>query len=313
MRVAVSIGDLNGVGVEIALRAHEQIKTLCHPTYIISQVMLERACHLLDMKIPEDFNTIDAGDAGENFDILPAHPTQVCGQYAYDSFLKAIKLAEEKEVDAIVTLPINKNAWFKAGIHFKGHTDLLADYFQQEAIMMIGCEKLFTAFFTHHIPLKDVASKIKKEPLKNFLLDFYHQVKEEKIGVLGLNPHAGDHGVIGDEEQEISQAIKEANEILMEDIFVGPLVPDTAFTPHIREDIQYFVCMYHDQGLIAVKSLYFDEGINVSLNLPIIRTSVDHGTAYDIAYQGKNPSTLSYTNAVKEAVRLAHKRVKYII
>ncbi len=310
MRIAISIGDLNGVGIEIALNTHEQIKSLCHPIYMISQAMLESTCDLLGNNIPKDFETIDVG---KNFDILPSCANKESGQYSHDSFIKAIELAKQKKVDAIVTLPINKEAWNKADINFKGHTDLLADYFQKEAIMMIGCDKLFTAFFTHHIPLKEVASKIQKEPLTNFLIDFYHEVKEEKIGVLGLNPHAGDNGVIGDEELEISQAIKEANEILMEEVFVGPLVPDTAFTPHIREQIQYFVCMYHDQGLIAVKSLYFDEGINVSLNLPIIRTSVDHGTAYDIAYQGKNPSTLSYINAVKEAVRLAEKRLKYII
>ncbi len=310
MRVAISIGDLNGVGIEIALTAHHEIKSICHPIYMISQTMLERASNLLDIKIPKDFDIIDVG---QDFDIMPSHATTQSGKYSHDSFLKAIFLAEQKEVDAIVTLPINKEAWNKANINFKGHTDLLADYFHKEAIMMIGCDKLFTAFFTHHIPLKEVASKVKKEPLKNFLIDFYNEVKEEKIGVLGLNPHAGDNGVIGDEEQEISQAIKEANETLMEEIFVGPLVPDTAFTPHTRAHINYFVCMYHDQGLIAVKSLYFDEGINVSLNLPIIRTSVDHGTAYDIAYQGKNPSTLSYINAVKETVRLAHKRAKYII
>lgn len=310
MKIAISIGDLNGVGIEIALHAHNEIKTLCHPRYMINQTMLENACHLLDIEIPKDFEIIDVG---QEFDILPSHATYESGKYSHDSFLKAISLAVEKEVDAIVTLPINKEAWNKADITFKGHTDLLADYFQKEAIMMIGCDKLFTAFFTHHIPLKEVASKVKKESLKNFLIDFYHEVKEEKIGVLGLNPHAGDGGVIGDEEREISQAIKEANEILMEEIFVGPLVPDTAFTPHTREHINYFVCMYHDQGLIAVKSLFFDEGINVSLNLPIIRTSVDHGTAYDIAYQGKNPTTLSYINAIKEAIRLAHKRSKYII
>ena len=99
----------------------------------------------------------------------------------------------------------------------------------------------------------------------------------------------------------------------MEQVFIGPLVPDTAFTPHLRKNLNYFVCMYHDQGLIAVKSLFFDESINVSLNLPIIRVSVDHGSAYDIAYKDKNPSTKSYTNAIKEALRLVQKHKKYII
>ncbi len=310
MIIAVSIGDLNGVGIEIALKAHDEIKKLSHPIYMINKEMLHLASKKLGIKIPNDFESVDVG---ESFDLQPQKATKQSGKYSHDSFIKAIKLAEKKEVDAVVTLPINKEAWSKAGILYKGHTDLLAEYFHKEAIMMIGCEKLFCAFFTHHIPLKDVAKKIKKEPLKRFLIDFYHQIKEEKIGVLGLNPHAGDNGVIGDEEREIKEAIKEANELLLEDIFIGPLVPDTSFTPTMREKINYFVCMYHDQGLVAVKSLYFEQSVNVSLNLPIIRTSVDHGSAYDIAYKDKNPSTLSYINAIKEAVRLAQKRVKYII
>lgn len=310
MIIAISIGDLNGVGIEIALRTHNEIKTLCHPIYLIKRSMLEQAAVLLKQKIPKDFEIIEVG---EDFEITPSHATKESGQYAYDSFIKAVKLAHQKEVAGIVTLPLNKEAWSKAGIPFKGHTDLLADFFDKEAIMMIGCDKLFSAFFTHHIPLKEVAEKIQKESLANFLINFYHEVKEEKIGVLGLNPHAGDNGIIGDEEKEIEAAIKTANETLMEQIFVGPLVPDTAFTPHMRKHIHYFVCMYHDQGLIAVKSLYFEESINVSLNLPIIRTSVDHGTAYDIAYKEQSPSGKSYLNAIKEAVRLGQKHQKYII
>jgi len=310
MKLAISIGDLNGVGVEIALKAHKDIKTICHPIYMVSLPMLKKASILLNIDIPKDFEIVEVG---EEFELNPSSVTKDSGKYSYDSFLKAIQLAEKKDVDAIITMPINKEAWGKAGILFKGHTDMLADYFQQEAIMMIGCDKLFTAFLSHHIPLKDVPSRVKKEPLKKFLLDFYKEIKEEKIGVLGLNPHAGDGGVIGDEEREIVKAIKEANDELLEEVFVGPLVPDTAFTPHMLEHIHYYACMYHDQGLIAVKSMFFQESINVSLNLPIVRTSVDHGTAYDIAYKDKNPSKLSYINAVKEAIRLAQKREKYII
>jgi 4-hydroxythreonine-4-phosphate dehydrogenase len=310
MKLAISIGDLNGVGIEIALKAHKEIKNICNPIYMISEQMLKQASDLLTIEVSKDFKSFEVGDY---FEITPSKVTKKSGKYSYDSFIKAINLTQTKEVDAVVTLPINKEAWSKADIHFKGHTDLLADCFDKEAIMMIGCDKLFCAFFTHHIPLKDVAKKIKKEPLKNFLINFYNQVKEEKIGVLGLNPHAGDSGVIGDEEEQIQEAIKEANESLMEQVFVGPLVPDTAFTPHLREHLNYFVCMYHDQGLIAVKSLYFEESINVSLNLPIIRTSVDHGSAYDIAYKDKNPSTKSYINAVKEAIKLTQKHKKYII
>jgi 4-hydroxythreonine-4-phosphate dehydrogenase len=118
---------------------------------------------------------------------------------------------------------------------------------------------------------------------------------------------------MGDDETTIQKAIDTVNATLKQEVFVGPLVPDTAFTPSMRKEIQYFVCMYHDQGLIPTKALYFDEGINVSLNLPIIRTSVDHGTAFDIAYQDKEPSTLSYINAIKEAIRLGEKRGRLVL
>ena len=146
----------------------------------------------------------------------------------------------------------------------------------------------------------------------NFLISLYNSIQPKEIAVLGLNPHAGDGGVLGDEERIIQEAIDEANRTLNKEIFIGPLVPDTAFTPAMRERFNYFVAMYHDQGLIPVKTLYFDESINVTLNLPIIRTSVDHGTAYDIAYKNKNPSTQSYINAVKEAVRLSSLKRKNV-
>lgn len=147
--------------------------------------------------------------------------------------------------------------------------------------------------------------KVQEDELTTFLVDFYKNVKSKKIGVLGLNPHASDNGVLGDEEVQIFKAIKNANIILKKEIFKGPLVPDTAFSPLGRNDYKYFVAMYHDQGLAPLKALYFDESINVSLNLPIIRTSVDHGTAFNIAYKNEKVNTKSYINAIKEAVTLS--------
>lgn len=310
MKLAISIGDLNGIGIEIALNAHKEIQKLCHPIYIVNDSMLKQASKLLGVTVPDDFETYPCGI---DFTITAGQATKESGQYSYDSFTTAIALTQSQKADGILTLPINKEAWDKAGVRYKGHTDMLADIFSKEAIMMIGCEKLFVALFTHHIPLKEVPSKIKTKPLKAFLTALYKDIKEEKIGVLGLNPHAGDNGVLGHEEREIAKAIKEANSELMEEVFIGPLVPDTAFTQSMRKEIHYYVCMYHDQGLIPTKALYFDEGINVSLNLPIIRTSVDHGTAYDKAYHDKNPSTRSYINATKEAVRLFVKKQKFKI
>ena len=179
---------------------------------------------------------------------------------------------------------------------------------------MLGCEKMFVALYTEHIALKDVARHIKVKKLTKFFLDFANSMRShsgewEQVAVLGLNPHAGDNGVLGNEEIKINKAIKKANKILYssshspewEPIFEGSFVPDIAFTPNFRKNYKYFIAMYHDQGLTPLKALYFDESINVSLNLPIIRTSVDHGTAFDIAYKkNNNLSSKSYINAVKE-------------
>jgi len=302
MKIAISIGDLNGIGLEIALRSHEEVKKICKPIYCINDNMLGWGAALLDIDVPRDFET---RDCGKIFEIQPGVCSAEAGETSYDSFITAVALAKSNEVSGIVTLPINKEAWAIAGLEYKGHTDALCDLLGCEAIMMLGCEEMFTILYTHHIPLCDVAHEIKAKKLKPFLLKVYEELGVDKIAVLGLNPHAGDNGVIGDEDEEIKKAIMKTNQFLEREVFIGPFVPDMAFTKANREKFTYFVCMYHDQGLIPLKVLYFDESINVSLNAGIVRTSVDHGTAFDIAYKDENPSTLSYINAVKEAVKLA--------
>ena len=303
--IAVSIGDLNGIGLEIALKAHADISKVCQPVYCISEAMLEKAAVKLKMDIPANLNLFPVkGD-------FKIKPSKVCGDsglYSYKSFKKAISLCEKKIADAVVTLPIHKEAWFKAGVDYKGHTDMLRDWFKQDAIMMLGCDKLYVALYTEHIPLKKVAKRISTKRLTSFLLDLSKDVKAEQIAVLGLNPHAGDGGVLGNEEEKITKAIHNANDFLKKELFIGPLVPDTAFTSSMRQNFQHYVAMYHDQGLIPLKALHFDESINISLNLPIVRTSVDHGTAFDIAYKNKKPSLKSYLNAVQAAVTQAQNK-----
>lgn len=300
-KIAISIGDLNGIGIEIAFKCHEKISKICQPIYCINNIMLKKTANELKVEIPENFELFETkGD----FEIKAGTVSKKAGKYSYDSFMDAINLANKHKVDAICTLPINKESWNKADIKYKGHTEVLRDYFGKNAIMMLGCKKMFVALFTEHIPLKKVAKKIEEKDLITFLVDFYKNVKNDNIAVLGLNPHASDNGVLGDEEVEIFKAIKKANKILEKDIFKGPLVPDTAFSPLSRKTYKYFVAMYHDQGLAPLKALYFEQSINVSLNLPIIRTSVDHGTAFNIAYKNEKINTKSYVNAIKEAIIL---------
>jgi len=300
-KIAISIGDINGVGVEIALKAHNEVSKLCEPIYCINKTLLSQAATLLKIDVAKNFNTINMD---EDFTIKPSLISKDSGLFSYNSFMRAIELCETKQADAVVTMPIHKEAWSKAGLNFKGHTDLLRRHFNKDAIMMLGCEAMFVALYTEHIPLKDVAKTIQKEKLERFFIDLDASLKDGQIGVLGLNPHAGDNGVLGDEEKEIQAAIQSVNKYLGYERYSGCLVPDVAFTPDARKNFNFYVAMYHDQGLAPLKALYFDESINVSLNLPIVRTSVDHGTAFDIAYKNK-AKTLSYINAIKSAIDLA--------
>ncbi len=300
-KIAISVGDLNGIGIQLILENHHLIAKEVETVYCIDRGMLEQAAKKLKLPIPIDFQTIE--NISAPFEIESGVVSKESGTYAYASFVKAIELARNKEVDAITTLPIHKKAWELADIAYKGHTDALRDFFNAEAIMMLGSPKMYVALFTEHIPLKEVAKSINEKNLTRFLIDFYRTAKPNKIvGVLGLNPHAGDEGVLGNEEAIIQKAINKAHTEIGREVFSVPLVPDVAFTPRIREKYTHYIAMYHDQGLAPLKALYFDEGINVSLNLPILRTSVDHGTAFDIAYKGVKLSSLSYLNAVKYIV-----------
>jgi len=312
--VAISIGDLNGIGIQLALENHDAVCDIVTPLYCIDKTMLAQAVKKLNLTIPSNFKTIE--NIAPSFEIEAGVVSADSGRYAFSSFTTAVALAREKRVDAICTLPIHKKAWELAGVDYKGHTDALRDFFDAEAIMMLGCDKMYVALFTEHIPLKEVASSINKKDLTRFLVDFYNTAKPTStVGVLGLNPHAGDDGVLGDEETIIQRAIDNVNASLRHpstssrnsqgtvaepvEAFSDPLVPDVAFTPNVRKNYTHYIAMYHDQGLAPLKALYFDEGINVSLNLPILRTSVDHGTAFDIAYKNVELNSLSYVNAIK--------------
>lgn len=301
-KIAISIGDLNGIGIQLALENHHSIKQIVEPLYCIDEKMLEQASKLLNLPIPNDFQCVKR--VAKSFTIEPAKITKASGVYSFASFLKAVELSKMLEVDGIMTLPIHKKAWELAGVPFKGHTDALREFFFAPAIMMLGSPKMYVALYTEHIPLHQVSEKVKNvKQLSEFLIDFYHNIKKNlqehhKIALLGLNPHAGDNGVLGEEEKYIQEARAIAHNAIGQEIYTEPLVPDVAFTPNSRKNYQYFVAMYHDQGLAPLKTLYFDEGINISLNLPIIRTSVDHGTAFDIAYKNVQLNNLSYINAI---------------
>lgn len=300
--IAISLGDINGVGLEIALKSHSQISQICKPLYLINRDLLRQGAEILGYEIPNDFEIFSCG---ENFEIKPGQNCKFSGEFSYLSFLSGIQICQNLQAKALVTLPVNKLSWKLAGVNYAGHTEMMRDYFSKNAIMMLGCQELFVGLFTDHIALKEVSKMIKFDALCKFMFDFYKTTKFDKIAILGFNPHASDGGVIGGEEEiEITKAIEFVNLSLKREIFFGPLVADTAFTSSGLKRFNRFIALYHDQGLIPLKTLFFDKSINVSLNLPIIRTSVDHGTAYDIAYNGIADNQ-SYIEAVKFANNLA--------
>jgi 4-hydroxythreonine-4-phosphate dehydrogenase len=301
-KIAISIGDLNGIGAQIALLAHDEVCKICEPIYCCDRAMLQKAANILEYRFSLDDFVFEPLD--RDFDIKPGMADAQSGEYSFYSFLKALEIVDMKKAQAVVTMPINKLSWNEANMHYSGHTDFLRKFYKSEAIMLMGCDDMYVALFTEHIPYKDVPKHIEEEKLLNFLLKLHDNISTDKIAVLGLNPHASDGGVLGNEEEIIKSAIKKANYQLDKELFIGPIVPDIAFTPKFREEFKYFVCMYHDQGLIPLKALYFDQSINISLGLPIVRTSVDHGTAFDIAYKNSDVSLKSYINAIKKAIEL---------
>ena len=300
--IAISIGDINGIGLEILLLSHSLIESKINPIYCVDYEVLDLASRMLNLKIPNDLNLISIKNNCQFYSDLKISPslcTKESGEYSFESFKAALNLVNESRAKGIVTLPISKSAWKKAGINFLGHTHYLNSRFNRNGIMMLGEERMFVALFSDHIPLKDVPNVIEYESLLQFLLNFKSSFDFKKAAVLGLNPHCGEDGLLGSEERVIALCIKKANEILGDEIFIGPLPPDSAFTPNNREKFSVFVAMYHDQGLIPLKALYFEKSINVTLNLPILRASVDHGVAFDIAYKkNRKLNIASYIEAI---------------
>jgi len=320
-KIAITMGDAAGVGPEIIARALycAEIRGFCAPLVIGSRIVMQEAIDLLKsplklrlIKSPEetvsDIESIELIDmeAPEGFEKGKA--TVKNGKACVIYIKKAVELALNKKVDGIVTAPISKEALKMAGMKWHGHTEMLAELTDTKdyAMMLVG-EPLKVILATIHTPLRSVPDMITKERvLKTIRLakkacDMLG-IENPRIAVAGLNPHAGEAGIFGSEESNaIIPAIEDAKKLGIP--VTGPYPPDTVFNKAYNGEIDIVVCMYHDQGLIPLKMIAFDRGVNVTVGLPIIRTSPDHGTAYDIAWKGiANPSSM--LEAIKMAVRL---------
>ncbi|MDO8283064.1 MAG: 4-hydroxythreonine-4-phosphate dehydrogenase PdxA [Thermodesulfovibrionia bacterium] len=318
--IAITLGDPGGIGPEIIVKAISggEISQNCNPLVIGSAKIIKEAVRLtnssfevINISGPADSSPskgkIEVIDINSGEAFIKGFSSAEGGRAAVRSIKKAVELALKNEVSAIVTAPISKESLRMAGYKWPGHTELLAELTGvDDFAMMFVSEKLKIVLCTIHIPLRDVPDTINKDLVYRAIR---HAVKAASIlgiykpviGVAGLNPHAGESGLFGNEERDaIIPAIEDAS---ADDMYVsGPYPPDVIFHKAYNGDFDIVVCMYHDQGLIPFKMLAFDTGINVTLGLPFIRTSPDHGTAFDIAWQNKaNPSSMI------EAIKLASK------
>jgi 4-hydroxythreonine-4-phosphate dehydrogenase len=310
-RIAVTMGDPAGVGPEICLRllAEPSIRKVCRPVIFGEGAILARCAALtgLGEACADDVHPLP-GLAPMRFE--PGVVSGETGAAAFRYVTAAISAAMAGEVDAVTTAPLNKEALGAAGIAFPGHTEIFATLTgAPRACMLQYSDEVRASFVTVHVGYFQVPELLTIERIVD-VIELTHEAMKRlrsprpKLAVLGLNPHAGEHGLFGrgEEERIIAPAIAEAKARGVD--VEGPLPPDTAFLPEKRRAMDALVCMYHDQGHIPLKALAFDRAVNLTLGLPIIRTSVDHGTACDIAWRGKaNPGSLF--EAVKLAARLA--------
>jgi 4-hydroxythreonine-4-phosphate dehydrogenase len=316
VKLAISLGDPSGINSEILFKALDKLPKR-NISYVIygSKKALEKAKKLtsIDLNIKEITSINDVSKYGVylinlyDLDVEFGSPSKETGKASVIYLENAVKDVLEKKADALITLPISKQWIMESGFPYAGHTDYLAQVSgAKEYAMVLMCKKLKVGLITTHIPLKDVPSQISKEKIISKVRLINREFKEKfgiskpKIAILGLNPHASDNGNIGNEELNIIlPAVKTLREDGIE--ITDPLSPDTAFNRY--KDFDVYVAMYHDQGLIPLKLLCFRKAVNITLGLPFIRTSPDHGTGYDIA--GKNIADPSSTiEAIKLAILL---------
>jgi 4-hydroxythreonine-4-phosphate dehydrogenase len=315
--VGISIGDLNGIGSEVVLKTFEDSRMLelCTPVIFANVKIMSfvkksfestsmlHGIDRLDQIVVGKINVFNLWKEGA--DLNPGTNDEKIGEYAIKSFVAATKALKEGIIDVLVTAPINKYNIQSETFKFPGHTDYLDQELEGNALMLMVQDNLRVGLLTDHIPVSEVASKLteeliikKIETVKQSLIQDF-SINKPKIAVLGLNPHCGDGGVIGKEDDSI---IKPALKKLFEKgtLVFGPFAADGFFGSSQYEKYDAIIAAYHDQGLIPFKTLSFGKGVNYTAGLNKIRTSPDHGTAYDIAGKG-----IADYNSFKEAVYLA--------
>ena len=326
-RLAITMGDAAGVGPEIIVKAFARLAGTgwCRPLVVGDARRLARAAAITGVAaavvpvpgpsaaryLPATIDCIDVGGVPDDlpFGVLSA----VAGDVAFRCIERAVALALSGDVDAICTAPINKEALHAAGHRYPGHTEILAALTgTPEVSMMLSTPKLRVVHCTTHIGLVDAIARIDAGLVSRTIRRGYETlvragIEAPRIAVCGINPHAGEHGLFGrgEEEQAVAPGVAAARALGID--AVGPLPADTVFFRAVRGDFDLVVAMYHDQGHCPVKVLGLEQGVNITVGLPVVRTSVDHGTAFDIAGTGAADER-SLLEALRQAAELATRR-----
>lgn len=327
IKVGISIGDLNGVGSEIVLRMFEDSRMLefCTPVIFASIKTMSFVKNHFKLKINlnsiNDLSQVVSGKVNvvncwkEHVNINFGKEDLKIGEFAIKSLQAATQALKSEAIDVLVTAPINKHNIQSEEFKFPGHTDYLAQELEGNSLMFMVNDDLRVGLLTDHVPVKDISSHITKELIEEKIQTVYNslvqdfRIRKPKIAVLGINPHTGDNGVIGNEDDTVMrpalQKIKESGKLVF-----GPYAADSFFGSNNYKNFDAIIASYHDQGLIPFKTLSFGQGVNFTAGLSRVRTSPDHGTAYEIA--GKGIADVgSFKEAVFSAIQIFKNRNEY--
>lgn len=318
-KIGITVGDINGIGLETIIKALSNPKMLklftpviygsakvisYHKNIVKGADFTFTTCNSGEKAIPKRINVVNCTSETTNVEI--GKPTKDAGKFAHIALDRAVQDLKSNHIDGLVTAPINKHTMDPQGFPFAGHTEYLSHSFNtKESLMLMVSEDMRVGLVTNHLPIKDITTSITKELITKKVQIFEKTLKQDfgiekpTIAVLGLNPHAGDAGKIGKEEEELIRPVI-INLKKKGVVVVGPYAADGFFGSGKYKKVDGVLAMFHDQGLVPFKALSFGSGVNYTAGLPIIRTSPDHGTAYDIA--GQN---LADESSMRSAIFLA--------
>ena len=324
--IGISVGDPNGIGIEVILKSLKDVSILekCCVVVFSDFELIKNQMSFFNIDLPlkevDDLNSFDSSCINiypiNNNKISISHgkPTTQGGNYSRDSLFEAVKALKNKSVDALVTGPINKKNIQSDDFQFKGHTDFLDDEFKGKSLMFMVSKDIKVALLTEHIPLSSVKDHLNenliefriREVFKSLSNDF--GIERPKVATLSIDPHVGDQGVIGNDDQKLLKPV--LNKLIAESFHIkGPFSSDSFFGSKLYKNFDAIVAVYHDQGLIPFKTLTFGKGVNFTAGLDIVRTSPDHGTAYDIS--GKNIANYdSFKSAIFTSIEIVKNRGK---